>query len=73
MDMNQVQNHRCLAANTGRLLGPAGSVSPIVKHESLPIVACVGLDRMLRTYDIVKRKQLDCIYLKQRLNCMLIC
>mmetsp|Transcript_17655 Transcript_17655/g.20100 ORF Transcript_17655/g.20100 Transcript_17655/m.20100 type:complete len:114 (+) Transcript_17655:1357-1698(+) len=28
---------------------------------------------MLRTYDTKTRKQLDCIYLKQRLNCMLFC
>jgi ribosome biogenesis protein NSA1 len=26
---------------------------------------------MLRIYDTTKRKQLDCIYLKQRLNCVL--
>jgi len=64
---------RCMAASIGRYSGPAGSVRQIVKHEELPIIACVGLDRMLRTYDTRKRKQLDCIYLRQRLTCMLIC
>ena len=66
-------NGRCMAASIGRYSGPAGSVRQIVKHEDLPIIACVGLDRMLRTYDTLKRKPLDCVYLRQRLNCMLIC
>ena len=57
----------------GRYNGPAGSIRQIVQHESLPIVACVGLDRMLRTFETRKRKMLDCVYLKQRLNCMLFC
>eukprot|EP00560_Eucampia_antarctica_P007552 CAMPEP_0197827010 /NCGR_PEP_ID=MMETSP1437-20131217/3893_1 /TAXON_ID=49252 ORGANISM="Eucampia antarctica, Strain CCMP1452" /NCGR_SAMPLE_ID=MMETSP1437 /ASSEMBLY_ACC=CAM_ASM_001096 /LENGTH=549 /DNA_ID=CAMNT_0043427707 /DNA_START=23 /DNA_END=1672 /DNA_ORIENTATION=- len=55
----------------GRYNGPSGSVRQIVQHESLDILACVGLDRMLRTYDTNNRKMLDCIYLKQRLNSML--
>lgn len=53
--------------------GSSGSVRQIVKHESLPIIACVGLDRMLRTYDINTRKQKHVVYLKQRLKCMLFC
>jgi len=57
----------------GRYNGPCGSIRQIVKHESLNIMSCVGLDRMLRTYDIASRKMLDCVYLKQRLNCMLFC
>lgn len=64
---------RSIEANVGRFVGPCGSVRQIVKHEYLPVIACVGLDRMLRTYDINSRKQLDCVYLKQRLNCMLFC
>eukprot|EP00539_Tryblionella_compressa_P000819 CAMPEP_0178749400 /NCGR_PEP_ID=MMETSP0744-20121128/9388_1 /TAXON_ID=913974 /ORGANISM="Nitzschia punctata, Strain CCMP561" /LENGTH=519 /DNA_ID=CAMNT_0020402807 /DNA_START=15 /DNA_END=1574 /DNA_ORIENTATION=+ len=55
----------------GRYVGPAGSVRQLKKHPTLPRLAAVGLDRMLRIYDTKKRKQLDCIYLKQRLNCVL--
>lgn len=75
LDMRKIQNNhgRSLSASVGRFTGPAGSVRQIVKHESLPIIACVGMDRMLRTYDISKRKQLDCVYLKQRLTSLLFC
>ena len=75
LDLRRISktNDRCISANVGRFNGPAGSVRQIVKHENLPIVACVGLDRMMRTYDVNTRKQLDCVYLKQRLNCMLFC
>jgi len=75
LDLRKITNKhgRSLSANIGRFRGPAGSVRQIIKHESLPIIACVGLDRMLRVFDINSRKQLDCIYLKQRLNCMLFC
>ena len=75
LDLRKISNNRgrSVAANVGRFTGPAGSVRQIVKHERLPIIACVGLDRMLRTYDINSRKQLDCVYLKQRLNCVLFC
>jgi ribosome biogenesis protein NSA1 len=58
----------------GRYNGPCGSVRALFKHPTLPILACVGLDRMLRTFDMTnRRKQLDCVYLKQRLNAMLFC
>lgn len=75
LDMRKISNKhgRSTQASVGRYAGPAGSVRQIVKHETLPIIACVGLDRMLRTFDIAKRTQLDCVYLKQRLNCMLFC
>uniref|UniRef100_A0A7S3V454 Ribosome biogenesis protein NSA1 n=1 Tax=Chaetoceros debilis TaxID=122233 RepID=A0A7S3V454_9STRA len=75
IDLRKITNKhgRSLSSSVGRYCGPAGSIRQIVKHETLPIVACVGLDRMLRTYDVNKRKQLDCVYLKQRLNCMLFC
>jgi len=59
------------SATLGRYPGPCGSIRQIKRHESLPLLAVVGLDRMLRTYDIRKRKQVDCIYLKQRVNCVL--
>ena len=58
--------------NLARFVGPVGSIRQVVKHGSLPIIATVGLDRMLRTYNVHNRKQLDCVYLKQRLNCLLM-
>jgi ribosome biogenesis protein NSA1 len=56
----------------GRFVGPAGSVQQVVKHSTLPRMAVVGLDRMLRVYDTEKKKQLTCSYLKQRLKCVLV-
>lgn len=75
LDLRKISNKhgRSTEANVGRFTGPAGSVRQIIKHETLPIIACVGLDRMLRTFDINRRRQLDCVYLKQRLNCVLFC
>ncbi|KAL7454729.1 hypothetical protein ACHAWC_006340 [Mediolabrus comicus] len=57
----------------GRLVGPGGSIRTLVRHPSLPYLACVGLDRKLWTWDVSKRKMMDCVYLKQRLNCALFC
>lgn len=56
----------------GRYPGPAGSIRSLAKHESLPFMAVVGLDRMLRIYDTNSRKQVNCMYLKQRVNCVLM-
>mmetsp|Transcript_18356 Transcript_18356/g.42339 ORF Transcript_18356/g.42339 Transcript_18356/m.42339 type:complete len:501 (+) Transcript_18356:122-1624(+) len=55
-----------------RFPGPAGSVRQLEKHPTLPRMTAVGLDRMLRVYDTNTRKQLDCVYLKQRLNSVLV-
>eukprot|EP00536_Pseudo-nitzschia_multiseries_P018911 jgi/Psemu1/57942/gm1.57942_g len=55
-----------------RYAGPAGSVRQLQKHPTLPRLVAVGLDRMVRVYDTTTREQLDCVYLKQRLNCLLI-
>ena len=57
----------------GRLVGPGGSIKQLYVHPTLPIISCVGLDRKLWTYDVNRHKMIDCIYLKQRLNCMLVC
>ena len=65
----------------GRLAGPGGSIRQLVNHPtSKPnVLACVGLDRKLWTWDVSKKKKngmkkpLDCVYLKQRLNCILFC
>ena len=56
-----------------RYVGPVGSVRSMQRHPTEPLLACVGLDRMLRIYDTTKRKMLDCVYLKQRLNTVLFC
>jgi ribosome biogenesis protein NSA1 len=60
------------ATNQARFIGPAGSVRQLVKHARAPRMAAVGLDRMLRVYDTKSRKQVTCMYLKQRLNCVLM-
>ena len=62
---------RIKSSNMGRFVGPVGSVRQLKKHPTLPRMAAVGLDRMLRVYDTESRKQLDAFYLKQRLNCVL--
>jgi ribosome biogenesis protein NSA1 len=59
-------------ADTGRFVGPAGSVRQLAVHSTLPRLVAVGLDRMLRIYDTQTRIQLETVYLKQRLNCVLI-
>jgi ribosome biogenesis protein NSA1 len=56
-----------------RFVGPVGSIRQIVRHHTKPLIACVGLDRMLRTYSTKTRRHIDCVYLKQRLNCVLFC
>jgi len=73
LDMRTLRKSRKGNLNLARFVGPARSIRQVVKHETLPIIATVGLDRMLRTYDVKKRKQLDCVYLKQRLNSLLLC
>jgi len=58
----------------GRLVGPGGSIRQLSIHPSgLPYVACVGLDRKLWTWDVKRRRMVDCVYLRQRLNCLLFC
>lgn len=54
-----------------RFEGPAGSVRGLAFHPSLPMLACVGLDRMARVYDYRSREQKFQVYLKQRLNAVL--
>jgi ribosome biogenesis protein NSA1 len=55
----------------GRFVGPGGSVRGLAQDTSGSMLAAVGLDRMLRLYDSSTRKQDYCMYLKQRLNCVL--
>lgn len=54
-----------------RFEGPAGSVRGLAFHPSLPMLACVGLDRMARIFDYRSREQKFQVYLKQRLNAVL--
>jgi ribosome biogenesis protein NSA1 len=56
-----------------RFVGPVGSIRQIVCHPTKPWLACVGLDRMLRVYSTRSRRQMDCVYLKQRVNSLLFC
>lgn len=57
----------------GRLVGPGGSIRQLSMHPTLPYLACVGLDRKMWTWDVNRRKMMDCVYLRQRLNCLLFC
>lgn len=71
LDLRSLQNSK---TPVGRFVGPAGSVRQIeLCPSNKNVIACAGLDRMLRTWDVKSRKCLDKIYLKQRLNCMLFC
>ncbi|CAN0364211.1 unnamed protein product [Ectocarpus fasciculatus] len=54
-----------------RFEGPAGSVRGLAFHPTLPVLACVGLDRMARVYGYHSREQKFQVYLKQRLNAVL--
>uniref|UniRef100_A0A2R5LJX0 Uncharacterized protein n=1 Tax=Ornithodoros turicata TaxID=34597 RepID=A0A2R5LJX0_9ACAR len=52
--------------------GFAGSTRDVVCHPTLPIVASCGLDRFLRVHDLHSRTLVTKMYLKSRLNCILI-
>ena len=87
LDLRKLSTGRYLSAKKsrsgeetglGRLAGPGGSVRQLSAHPNMPhVVSCVGLDRKLWTWDLNarngKKKPLDCVYLKQRLNCVLFC
>jgi hypothetical protein len=53
-----------------RYAGPAGSVRQLAVRDNK--LAAVGLDRMLRIYNIGSTKEVHTIYMKQRLNCLLL-
>ena len=73
LDIRTMGKQRNKNQSVARFVGPAGSVRQVVKHDSLAIICTVGLDRMLRTFDLQTRTQVDCVYMKQRLNCVLFC
>lgn len=60
----------------GRLLcslkGSAGSVRSIQCHKSMPVVASCGLDRFMRLHNLNDKELLHKVYLKSRLNCLLL-
>uniref|UniRef100_A0A3Q0QVT2 WD repeat-containing protein 74 n=1 Tax=Amphilophus citrinellus TaxID=61819 RepID=A0A3Q0QVT2_AMPCI len=56
----------------GCLKGLAGSVRGLQCHASQPLVASCGLDRFLRIHSLEDRKLQHKVYLKSRLNCLLL-
>ncbi|XP_061827964.1 WD repeat-containing protein 74-like [Nerophis lumbriciformis] len=56
----------------GCLKGLAGGVRGLQCHASQPSVASCGLDRFLRIHSLEDRKVQHKVYLKSRLNCLLL-
>ncbi|XP_076118829.1 WD repeat-containing protein 74 isoform X2 [Alosa pseudoharengus] len=56
----------------GCLKGLAGGVRGLECHPTLPLVASCGLDRFLRVHNVKDHKLQHKVYLKSRLNCMLL-
>lgn len=56
----------------GCLKGLAGGVRELQCHPSLPLVASCGLDRFLRLHSLEDRSLQHKVYLKSRLNCVLL-
>jgi ribosome biogenesis protein NSA1 len=52
--------------------GCVGSVRSIHSLRDKPFFAAAGLDRFLRIFDIGKQKAVQKMYLKSRLNCVLV-
>ncbi|XP_051971421.1 WD repeat-containing protein 74-like [Xyrauchen texanus] len=56
----------------GCLKGLAGAVRGLQCHPSLPLVASCGLDRFLRVHSLEDHSLQHKVYLKSRLNCVLL-
>lgn len=56
----------------GCLKGLSGGVRGLQCHASQPLVASCGLDRFLRIHNLEDRKLQHKVYLKSRLNCLLL-
>ncbi|XP_056592589.1 WD repeat-containing protein 74 [Triplophysa dalaica] len=56
----------------GCLKGLSGAVRGLQCHPSLPLVASCGLDRFLRVHSLEDRSLQHKVYLKSRLNCVLL-
>ncbi|KAL7978167.1 hypothetical protein Chor_005154 [Crotalus horridus] len=65
IDLRQGRLVKCLK-------GFAGSVRAIRCHPSLPVVASCGLDRFLRLHNLHSQRLEHKVYLKSRLNCLLL-
>ncbi|XP_035428318.1 WD repeat-containing protein 74 [Cygnus atratus] len=65
IDLRQGRVLKCLK-------GFAGSVRGLQCHPSLPLVASCGLDRFLRVHDLDDKRLRHKVYLKSRLNCLLL-
>nr|CAB3267725.1 WD repeat-containing protein 74-like [Phallusia mammillata] len=52
--------------------GFAGSIRDIVCHKSMPYIFSCGLDRYLRVHNANQPKPIHKVYLKSRLNCLLV-
>jgi len=61
--------------STGDFVGPTGSVLSLDVHKATgenDVLACVGLDRFLRIYDITTRKIIGNVYCKTKMTSVLI-
>eukprot|EP00794_Sanderia_malayensis_P006108 gene6108-6812_t len=56
----------------GSFKGIAGSIRSIECHTKQDFVACCGLDRFLRLYNVSTRELIRKVYLKSQLNCILL-
>lgn len=56
----------------GCLKGLTGGVRGLQCHPSQPVVASCGLDRFLRIHSLEDRRLQHKVYLKSRLNCLLL-
>jgi len=56
----------------GVLKGLSGGVRGLQCHPSQPLVASCGLDRFLRIHSLEDRRLQHKVYLKSRLNCLLL-
>ncbi|XP_070806650.1 WD repeat-containing protein 74 [Pituophis catenifer annectens] len=65
IDLRQGRLVKCLK-------GFAGSVCAIQCHPTLPVVASCGLDRFLRLHNLQSQRLEHKVYLKSRLNCLLL-
>ncbi|XP_054842895.1 WD repeat-containing protein 74 [Eublepharis macularius] len=65
IDLRQGRLVKCLK-------GLAGSVRAIQCHPVLPLVASCGLDRFLRVHNLHHKRLEHKVYLKSRLNCLLL-
>jgi ribosome biogenesis protein NSA1 len=69
LDLRAIGRGTC-KVNPIRYVGPAGSIRGLsIRGTTL---AATGLDRMLRVYNTATAKEMNCLYMKQRINCLLL-